>query len=269
MTPVIESPFGYHIIRRPPAAEIQNRLIGFAREQIGVSLDSAYLDSLGTRHKLTVESGAPATMRKAISDRTESPKLTTPLATYDVGALTLADFMRWVSALGPNWGNQLLAQPDSALTRFVRLIAQNQLLLRQADSAGITVTPVEWEGLQQRYRAQIDTLRMSLDLYGSDITDPATPAADRARVAGIKVESYWDRIASGTLRPRPIPGQVAAVLRESGQFSLNKAGLARAVELATALKAKADSSALAPQPVPGQPAPGAPPIGLPPTGQPR
>ncbi len=183
--------------------------------------------------------------------------------------LTLGDFMRWVGALGPNWGNQLIAQPDSSLTRFVRLIAQNQLLLRQADSAGITVTPTEWEGLMQRYRAQIDTLRMGLDLFGSDITDPATPAADRARVAGIKVESYWDRIASGAQRPRPIPGQVVAVLREAGEYKVNPAGLARAVELATALKAKADSAAQAPQPVPNQPAPGAAPLGLPPTGQPR
>ena len=61
---------------------------------------------------------------------------------------------------------------------------------------------------------------------------------------------------------------MAAVLREAGEYKLSKAGLARAVELATALKARADSVAQAPQPVPNQPVPGAAPLGLPPTGQP-
>ncbi|MEO8139197.1 MAG: peptidylprolyl isomerase, partial [Gemmatimonadota bacterium] len=265
MTPVIESPFGYHIIRRPPAEEVRDRMVTYARERIGASLDSVYLDSLGVRRKLTVQGDAPALIRAGLASRAEASHSQKRLATYDGGALTVADFMRWVSALGPTWGNDLLGRPDTALTQFVRLIAQNQLLLQQADSAGILLAPAEWEGMLARYHGQIDTLRMSLDLFSADMTDPAVSASERSRVAAIKVESYWDRIAAGSLRPRPIPPQVAAVLRRPDNFKVNKAGIDRAVELAKELKLKADSVAQAPQVVPNQPAPGAAPFTPPPT----
>jgi hypothetical protein len=92
------------------------------------------------------------------------------------------------------------------------------------------------------------------------MTDPANSAPDRSRVAAIKVESYWDRIAAGALRPRPIPPQVAAVLRLPGNYKINKAGLDRTLEVAKELKLKADSAAQAPQSVPNTPAPGAAPF---------
>jgi len=264
MTPVIETPFGFHIIRRPPATEIRDRLVNYARDRIGATLDSVYLDSLGAQRKLTVDGGAAASMRAALADRAASMHSTKPLATYQGGVLTVAEFMRWIAALGPSVGNDLLGRPDSSLVQFARLIAQNQLLLQQADSAGITLAPVEWEGMMARYRGQIDTLRMNLDLFGADLTDPAISVPDRSRVAAIKVESYWDRIAAGALRPRPIPPQLAAVLRQPDNYKVNKAGITRAVEIAQELKAKADSTSQAPQPVPNQPAPGAAPFTLPP-----
>jgi PPIC-type PPIASE domain len=268
MTPVIESPFGFHIIRRPPADEIRDRLVVYARERIGAALDSAYLDSLGARRHLKVESNAPTVMRDALGNRAEAIHSQTPLATYDGGSLTVAEFMRWVGALGPNWGKDLLARPDSAVSQFARLIAQNQILLQQADSAGIAVTPLEWAGMMAQYRGQLDTLRMGLDLYGSDMTDSANTPADRVRVAGIKVESYWDRIAAGTLRPRPIPLSLASVLRQTGTFKVNLAGIDRAIELAKVIKAKADSTSLAPQAVPSQPPPGVVPYAPGPSGKP-
>jgi hypothetical protein len=114
---------------------------------------------------------------------------------------------------------------------------------------------------------------MSLDLSASDLSDPATPAQDRARVASLKIESSWDRIAAGASRPRPIPSQLAAVLRQGSSYKVSQAGLVRAVELAREKKAKADSvSAQAgaqgggpgPRPGPGAgPAPAPPPAPAP------
>jgi hypothetical protein len=88
------------------------------------------------------------------------------------------------------------------------------------------------------------------------------------RGAAIKVESYWDRIATGALRPRPIPPSLAAVLRQTGSFKVNRAGIDRAVEVAKVMKAKADSTAQAPQAVPNRPPPGAVPYTPGPAGKP-
>jgi len=255
-TGLVESPFGYHIIRRPPVAEVQDRILAYARERVGAVLDSIYLDSMGIRRGLKVERGSGVAMREALSNRDAASRSTKPLATYDRGALTVADFMRWVNALGPQWAADLVSRPDSMLDRFVRLLAQNQMLLQQADSAGIHPSETEWASLMQRYRGQIDTLRMSLGLSANDLSDPAMPAADRARAASIKVESYWDRVANGGPRPRPIPAQLATLLRQQGEHRFDQAGLLRAVELAKEKRAHADSAAGAPAPATQGVAPG-------------
>ena len=144
MTNVVESPFGFHIIRRPPAAEIRDRLLAFTRQQVGMKIDSMYLDSLGIRKHLKVAGDAPSTMRKAMADRDNSLNSATAIATYDGGSLTVADLMRWMTAGGPTWSSDLAARPDSVLTRFAKLIGQNKLLLAEADSAGVRVSPDEW-----------------------------------------------------------------------------------------------------------------------------
>jgi len=86
---------------------------------------------------------------------------------------------------------------------------------------------------------------MSLGLSAADFSDPATPAADRERAASIKIESYWDRVANGGPRPRPIPAQLATLLRQKGEHRMDQAGLLRAVELAKEQKARADSAGAA------------------------
>ncbi len=272
MTNVVETPFGYHIIRRPPATEVRDRLLVFARERMGFVLDSVYLETLGAQKRLKVEAGAPAAMRAAIADRDGERRSTRVLAAFDGGALTVGDFLRWVSALGPNWAADLGKQPDSSLTGFVKLIAQNHLLLQQADSAGVDIGRDEWASLMQRFTGQVDTLKLMLDLSAADISDPSTAKSDRSRVAAMKIATYWDRVLAGTARPRPIPGQLSGILREEAEFSLDQAALLRAVEVATALKAAKDSAAsasgspgLPPGAPPGAPVFVAPPGAIPPT----
>jgi hypothetical protein len=195
-----------------------------------------YMDSLGVRYNLKVEGGAAASLRDAVADRTGAVRSSRTLATYDGGALTVAGFMRWAAALPPSWGSQVLEQPDSALTAFVRIIGQNELLLREAERARIGPTPTEWAGMYQSYRAQLDTLRMNLGLSASDLSDPAASGDDRVRVAAMKIESFWDKLAAGGARPRPIPPQLAYVLRQGAEFSVDRAGIARAVELAKSIE---------------------------------
>ncbi|MDH4130282.1 MAG: peptidylprolyl isomerase [Gemmatimonadota bacterium] len=235
---LVETPHGYHIIRRPPAAEVRDRLLAFARERLGVRLDSMYLDSLAGRYQLRVDGGAAQSLRAAITDRTAAVRSKKVLARYDGGDLTVSDFMRWAAALPPSWGTQMLQQPDSSLTAFVEIIGKNELLLQEAERAGIQPTPVEWASMYQTFRAQLDTLRMNLGLSASEISDPGASPGDRARVAAMKIEGFWDKLAVGGTRPRPVPPQLAYVLRQEAEFSVEQAGIARAIELAAALKAQ-------------------------------
>ena len=264
---LVETPFGYHIIKRPSAQEAHDHIVDFLQERAGAHLDSLYMDSLAAANKIEVVSGAPAAMRAAAEASDESRKSEKTLVKYRDGKLTVKDFLRWVRALPPQYSQQLREANDSTLIRFARILTQNVLLLREADRNKIAISPLEWASLQRRYENQIDTLRQEMGLQNGDITDSAVAIGEREKVAGLKVERYFDDLIGGKTRLRPLPSALATLLRERMPYTVHEAGVGRAVELAVDLKAKADSAAPkgamqrapGPPPVPGmQPAPGAP-----------
>jgi hypothetical protein len=264
---LVQSPFGYHIIKRPSEQAARGHIVDFLEERAGGHLDSLYMDSLAAANKIEVVAGAPAAMRAAAEASDESRKSGKTLVKYQGGELTVKDFLRWVRALPPQYSEQLREANDSTLSRFARILTQNVLLLREADRNKIAISPLEWASLQRRYENQIDTLRQEMGLQNGDITDSAVAIGEREKVAGLKVERYFDDLIGGKTRLRPLPSAPATLLRERMPYTVHEAGVGRAVELAVDLKAKADSAAPkgamqrapGPPPVPGmQPAPGAP-----------
>lgn len=239
-TGLVETPFGLHIIRRPPSAEVREQMLEFAKFRVGMALDSAYLDNLGTRHGLKVERDAVKKMRAAVAARDKAIVSKEVLVKYDTGALTVSDFMKWVSALGPQWAADIATRPDTALAQFARLITQNQLLLAQADSAGVHVPSAEWADMVARYSGQIDSLRIMLSITEDDLSDPATSTSDRQKAAALKVATYWERLATGIAdRPRPVPSQLGMVLRKTTEHEINTNAILASLEMARDLKAKA------------------------------
>jgi hypothetical protein len=171
-----------------------------------------------------------------------------------------------VNALGPQYASSLRTADDSVLKKFATAVAQNTLLLRDAEAGGIRLTPEEWTELTQRYRAQLDTLRRDMGLDAPELTDSSVPAAQRASLAADKVAAYFDRLSDGKSRLRPLPDALATLLRGRLESRLDEAGLNRSLELAKESTAARDSTqggppgamrkAPGPPPIPGQPTPG-------------
>jgi hypothetical protein len=254
---LVETPFGYHIIKRPSMEEARSHLTGYLQERAGVRLDSLYMDSLATANKIEVLSGAPAAMRQAAEAPDQSRKSGKTLVKYSGGELTVQDYLRWLRALPPQYTQQLHEANDTVLTKFARILTQNVLLLREADGNKIAITPLEWAGLKQRYESQLDTLKTEMDLQGGDLTDSSIALSEREKVAGLRVERYFDKLIDGKTRLRPLPSALATLLRERLPYTIREAGVSRALELASEQKAKADSTA----PKGGmQRAPGGPPV---------
>jgi hypothetical protein len=258
---LVETPFGFHIIKRPTLAEAREHLVGFLQERAGVHLDSLYMDSLATANKIEILPGAPAAMRAAAESPDQSRKSDKAIVKYAGGSLTVKDYLRWVRALPPQYTSQLREANDTMLTKFARILTQNVLLLREADANKIAISPLEWASLKRRYEDQLDTLRTEMGLQDGDLTDSTIAEGERGKVAGLKVEKYFDQLIEGKTRLRPLPSALATLLRERMPYTVHDAGINRAVELAAEQKAKADS--LSPQ-GPMQRAPGGPPVpGLP------
>jgi hypothetical protein len=261
---LVETPFGYHIIKRPTLAEARERIEDYLTERASLHLDSLYMDSLAAANKIEVLADAPVIMRTAAQSPDESRKSSKPLVRYRGGQLTVEDYLRWVRALPPQYTAQLKAGNDTMLTRFARILTQNVLLLRAADSAKIVVSPVEWAAMQGRYKAQLDTLKGEMGLDAPDVTDSSIAAADRDKVAELKVDRYFDQLIAGKQHLRPLPSALATLLRDRLPYRIYDAGVGRSVEIATELKSKADTGAqrgpmqpaTGPAPVPGaRPAP--------------
>jgi hypothetical protein len=257
---IVETPYGYHILRRPELDEVRERLGDYLIQQVGRRLDSLYMDSLAAAHELKVVGDAPALMRAAAKDPTEATDSPKPLARFTGGAFTTRDFILWVNALPPQYSAQLQAADDDALNQFATALAQNTLLLREAQAAGIKLTPEEWSQLRDRYLAQVDTLRRDMGLDAPELTDESVPLTQRSALAGSKVDAYLDRVGDGKTRLRPLPAALATVLRARFPSRLDHAGLNRAVELVTERATAADSGAQGQAGSGVRRAPGPPPI---------
>ena len=51
---LVQTPFGYHIIKRPTLDEAHEQLSDFLQERAGAHLDSLYMDSLAAANKIEV-----------------------------------------------------------------------------------------------------------------------------------------------------------------------------------------------------------------------
>lgn len=255
---VVETPFGYHIIKRPSRDAVRDRLHAYLVQSAGSRLDSIYMDSLALLNQIKVAKDAAGAMRAASEDPEEARNSQKRLTTFKGGALTVAEFLRWIRALPPQYAAQLRQADDSMLIQFAKVLSQNVLLLRQADSAKIGVTPDEWKSMADNYRGQLDTLRTEMGLDTASLWDKTVSEADRKKVAAMKVDQYFDGLIGGKSRLRPIPSALAGVLRDQSSYRLYDAGINRAVELAAAERRKSDSTRAKAGPV--QPAPGPAPI---------
>ena len=258
MSGLVETPFGFHIIRRPSLSEARGRLADYLEERAGVRLDSLYMDSLAGAANIKVLDGAPAAMREAATSPDDSRRSGKALVRFDGGELTVKEYLRWVRALPPQYAAQLRTANDSMLKQFARVLTQNVLLLREAEGAGVRITPLEWADLQRRYLGALDTLKADMELNTPDLTDQSVPVDERVKLAGLKVEQYFDGLVEGKVRLRPLPSALATLLRERMPYRIHEAGINRAVAAAQEERSKADSAA--PRPPVMQPAPGPAPV---------
>ncbi len=254
MSGVVETQFGYHIIRRPEVGDVRERLSAFEGQRGGQTSDSLYMEQLAKSNNLEVAKNAAADMKAAVQNPEASLTSRKPLTTFKGGKLSVAEYLRWVRALPPPYVAQLRVANDSALRQFARVLSLNLLLLKQADSAKVNITPEEWTKLHARYTDAVDSLRSDMGFTAADTALPDSAVA-------AKVSQYFDGLVAGKVRMRPVPSALGTVLRERGDYRVDEVGVSRAFELAQAKITKADS---APGGAPGvQPAPGPAPVPAP------
>jgi hypothetical protein len=264
MSGVVQTQFGFHLIRRPPLTESRERVEGWIRQRLGTAQDSAFLADLTRNAGLKVASGAGPAIRNAVTDPEGSRNSNRTLVSLKGGDLTVSELVRWLARFPPNVKAQLQNSPDSLLGEYAKSVATQVLVLREADRAKVQLKPDQWKFVELKYNQSIAGLRQAIGLEVGELADTSKLSGEqKATVAAQKVDDYFDRLVTGQAQMQLVLPELAADLRAQGQGRVNQAGVARALELAMA-QFRRDSAAAAGRATatPGvQPAPGGPPIG--------
>ena len=137
--PVTETPFGFHVLRRPRLSEVRGDFRDGVRQRMMARVDSVYLAGLPDSMHLAVRSGAPAAVRDVVRDPVAARSSHQVLASFDGGRLTSGDLARWLDVLPPQTEQRLQAAQDDDLKRFVTAVSRNAMLLVKARAAGMQV----------------------------------------------------------------------------------------------------------------------------------
>lgn len=241
VSPVVKSPFGYHIIRRPPLAEVRDSFRTSLEERLAFRLDSLYLDSLTTQRRIEPVSRAAALVRGAAQDLDDARNSSRVLVKYRGGSFRMKHLVRWLAALDPSVAQALPQATDEQINQFLKVVVQRQLLLEQADAAGVTLSADDWRQLRAQHDSAITILSAVLNLTPAILRDSASTADARRALAMSRVQDYFDRVVRGRARFYPVPPFLGETLRARGEWSVEQAGIQRALERAKELRATADS----------------------------
>ena len=239
---VVKSPFGFHIIRRPPLGEVRESFRTGVQERIASQTDSLYLDSLATKKKIEPVSRAPEYVKAAVLDLETARSSNRKLVNYRGGSLRVKHLVRWLSALDPQVMQALPQATDDQINQFLKAIAQRDLLIQQADSAKVTLTPEDWQQIRAEHDSAIMTLGSILNISPQMLRDSVSTADERRNIALARVNDYVERVLQGRARFFPVPPFLGETLREHADWKVDEAGVRRAVERAQAIRTASDSN---------------------------
>lgn len=268
MTGIVETTFGYHIIRRPALAEVRDSFRLRLHDLAIARLDSAFLDSLANKTGVSVRGSAPTVVRAAVADMRRAKRSGRVMASYDGGRLRERDFARWLQAFPAQTRQMVLQADDSTLKEFVKSIARNEMLISLVRTHGLRLPAAIRDTILTRYRADFAELLAAVGVSPESLAADTVARHSRSQAAGQRVDAYFAGITSNPPQRAfvEVPPFLADLLRERYPWNISPAGVDRALERAKEIRGPETPQSTAPMMTP---APGGPPVGGAPPQAPR
>ena len=201
VTKVVKSAFGYHIIYRMTYAEAKAKnspewqLLSAHPMQ---AAESTYLAGIDSVAKIKVDKNAPINVRAVARNTLGYANDQNTVAEWNGGKMTLSRLADVMNAYPPqaNMKAQILSQQvtDSMLVGLVKMLVRNQILLKQADSAKMTLDTAEMNNMHLGFRNNLTTAWTQLGVDPKSLADSAKSEADRVKLAGVRVDQYFDKL---------------------------------------------------------------------------
>ena len=262
---LVQTQFGFHIIMRETWADAKAKFSEQYMATARGAIDSAYYSNMEKAAKVEVKPGAPKTVKEIGVDVDAFRDNNTVLATSNKGNLTASRLARWISAYPPQAKirEQIAQAPDSMMPVFVKYVMRNDLMLKAADSAKITLDTAELNGIHRAFMTAMMNTMTGLKVAPAQLADSAKTRAEREKLAAARVEAYLDVLLKNQAQFVDVSEALAFTLKKKYDTRIVPASIDRAVTEATKAKAAADSAKTMPSVVP---MPGGPPAAAPPAG---
>ena len=246
---IVESQFGYHIIRRLPYEEVKGALMQAASVASMAKADSAYMATLEKNAKVEVKPNNAQKVRDITVDPEANLEDGTVLATWKGGKLTGGRLARWVQGIPPQAGiaQRIMSAPDSIIPQFVMNFVRNELILAEAEQHNIQPKPEELKALRHNFKLELATTTGMLGMDSKSIADSAkSRKVDPEVIAAERAQAYIEALMSQKAQYIPIAAPISHVLRQKYDWEVSAAGIDRALEQAQKIRNKADSAAQGP-----------------------
>jgi hypothetical protein len=247
ITKVVETQFGYHVIRRSTWAEVSEQ---FAEAYAGLAAqkaESVFFEGLERTANVQVRSSAPKVVKAIAEDIDSYRDDKSVIATSRRGNLTAARMAAWMAAFPPQSQirGQVMQAADSLIPLFVENIMRSELLLKAADSAGVVLDTTETAEIRAAFYSGASRIMRELELSPEQLATAGVTRAEREKAAAARVDAYVERLLKNEGQYIEVPEQMAIVLRNTFETRVVTSALDRALAEATRLRAAADSTSAA------------------------
>lgn len=258
ITGVVETQYGYHIIRRSTWDEVKSQFADQYVARLAQQAESTFFAGAEQGQNIEVKANAPRLVKAIAEDIDGYRDDRTKIATSRVVDLTAARMSQWMAAFPPasQIRAQLMEAPDSIIPQFVMNIMRNEILLKRADSLGITPDSATMVEARNAFWGAVSSAMSALQIGPAQLTADTTdsPAA-REALAAARANNYLRQLVRSEVGFVEVPEQISLVLRDRYEARVVPAGLDRAIAEATRLRTVADSTAAATQPPSAVPMP--------------
>ena len=250
ISPVVQTQYGYHIIRRPTFAEIKGQFVQ-AMQQGGLqAAESTYLAGIETSNKVEVKSGTAATVRAVVESPNTHREDKTVLATSSLGKFTAADLARWMETFPPQAqvAERVKSAPDSMLPLFVKNFVRNELVLKAADSAKLGPDATQLGEIRKMFTTAVTNAWTALNVDPKALEAAAKSKTDRAKLASQRVEEYVTKLLQQQAQYVDVTQPVQNVLRDKYDHTINPETLDQVLLEAAKIRLATDSTTKTGQP---------------------